>query len=217
MNDQLHNDINTILDHVYQHGNEGEDMHDQEPPRRVINVYIEVEELEQPEVIESTIDAHGPTTAPGTTEPQQSEALPAQSTKPPRTEQKSRVPFLLLLVALVGLIIGLTYRLMLPLLTPSATVTIVTTSVEQTTVTTVHVVNGPADRTKQQLTGRLLSSVTMSQQKTIPTTGIAHQDAKAGHGIITFYKVIQLYAQSVTNRPKRKSAPLYSSDYLKAK
>ncbi len=196
MNEQLHNDINTILDHVYQHDNESGDIHNQEPPRRVINVYIEVEEPDQPETIESTIDAQAPTTAPGTTEPQQSEPLPVQPSMRPDTKQKSRIPFLLLLVALLGLIIGLTYRLILPLLTPSATVTIVTAATEQTTTTTIHIVNGPADPTKQQLTGRLLSSVTMSQQKTIPTTGIAHQDAKAGHGIVTFYNAAT-YAQTI--------------------
>ncbi len=196
MNEQLDNDINTILDHVYQYDNEGGDIHDQERPRRVINVYIEVEEPEQPETIESTIDAHAPTTAPETTEPPQSEPFPAQPTKRPRTKQKSRIPFLFLLVALIGLIIGLAYRLMLPLLTPSATVTIVTAATEQTTTTTIHVVNGATDPTKQQLTGRLLSSVTMSQQRTIPTTGTAHQDAKAGHGMITFYNAAT-YPQTI--------------------
>ncbi|GAC1357891.1 MAG: hypothetical protein NVSMB44_04460 [Ktedonobacteraceae bacterium] len=196
MNKDMQNDINAILDSMYPQDHEDINTHDQELPRRVINVYIEVEEPEQPATIESTLHTQTNATEPEITEPQQSKPVPVQPTRHPYTKPKSRLPLLLLLVSFVGLLIEITSGLILPLLTPSATVTIVTTAVEQTSTTTIHIVNGAADPTKQQLAGRVLSFVTMSQQKTIPTTGTAHQDAKAGHGIITFYNAAT-YPQTI--------------------
>src|SRR5258708_10879456 len=35
--------------------------------------------------------------------------------------------------------------------------------------------------------GRLLPPTTLSQEKTVPTTGKGHQDARAAQGTITFY------------------------------
>ncbi len=196
MNEQTQQEISDLIEQIYQSHHDPTEQPHEDQPRRVINVYIDVEDPEQPDTIESSIDAQGTATAPEATKSQQSEPLPAQPRRRPHTQRKSFILLVLLLVALIGLLIGLTYGLILPLFTPSATVTIVTAAAEQTTTTTIQIVNGTADPTKQQLAGRTLSSVTMSQEKTIPTTGIAHQDAKAGHGIITFYNAAT-YAQTI--------------------
>jgi hypothetical protein len=87
-------------------------------------------------------------------------------------------------ILLVG---GLSVVFLLPLLTPpEATITIVPISKQITTTNTLTVVAGQAP-TSEQLAGRTLPAVTMSQQQTVPTTGKAHQDARAAHGFITFY------------------------------
>jgi len=78
--------------------------------------------------------------------------------------------------------------LVVPMWTPSASVTIVTTSQQLTTSSTLQVVTeGIADPSKNQIAGRALASVTMSQQKTVPTTGTTRQAAQVAQGIITFY------------------------------
>ncbi len=190
MNEQRDREINTLLDHMYPQDHT-QLPHEEQPPRR-INVYIEVDEEEMiPAAVESTLDEPADTAmsdepyAPSSTEPQQSDPL-VQPTRRPRGTRS--IALVLVLVAAVGLLVGLEYGVILPMLAPSATITIVTASSQQTTNTTIHIVtNRAADPTKQQITGRGLASVTMSQQKTVATTGITHQDARAGHGSITFY------------------------------
>ncbi len=187
MNEQRDREINTLLDHIYPQ-DDTELPHEEQPPRR-INVYIEVEEEEIPAAVESTVDEPADTAmsneprAPISTEPQHS-GLPGQPLRRRRTQTMLLVLFLF---SLVGLLVGLGYAIILPMLTPSATITVVTASSQQTVTSTIQVVNGAADPTKHQVTGRGLASVTMSQARTVPTTGTAHQDARAGHGIITFY------------------------------
>ena len=78
-----------------------------------------------------------------------------------------------------------------PVLFPEATVTIVPVSrqVRMTTTVTLTGATGP-------LPGRTLSSVTMSQEQTAPTTGRGHEDAQPGHGIVTLYNAAP-YAQTI--------------------
>ena len=72
--------------------------------------------------------------------------------------------------------------------TPSATVILVLQAHTLTTTTTLHVVPaGHTDPMTNQLAGRLLPSLTMSQQQTVPTSGVVHQAAQVAHGIVTFY------------------------------
>lgn len=61
----------------------------------------------------------------------------------------------------------------------SATVTIIPTSTNLSTVTTLHI---PA---------RIFAPLTMAQTKTVSTTGIGHQDPIQAQGIITFYNASQ--------------------------
>src|SRR5450755_983649 len=82
------------------------------------------------------------------------------------------------LAALAATVISLTLVAMLvlaPLLQPTATVTILPSG--STVATTASV----------QVAGRALSSVTLTQARTVRATGTGHQDAQAASGAVTFY------------------------------
>lgn len=72
----------------------------------------------------------------------------------------------------------------LPLWTATTTVTLVPVT---RTIETRLIVNIGSTDQNHQVPGRLLPTVTMSQARTIATTGKAHQDAQAAHGYVTFY------------------------------
>lgn len=200
MNNQL-SDIDAILDHLYAH-DEAIPPQGENQPHRTINVYIDVEEEDSqalPPTVEGTLDTDRNRTVPLPDE-QITPPSPGPTTEPHTatssvqpTHHPSMHPRLIVLVvtlvAVLATLIGLTIRVALsPLLAPSTTITLVTTSQHLTTTSTLQLVTtGTADPTKQQVPGRALPTITMSQQKTIATTGTAHQDATAGHGIITFY------------------------------
>lgn len=197
MSNQVDQEIQDILTHIYQPGTD--DPHDQSQPHRTLNIYIEVEEQEkeadQPPTIESTLDEQ-PTATPtpdDTNTPVATEQpLPCNNTIEGYTTKRQHRPhpatLLLLIVPLFGILAGIAYAVLLPLWTPSASVTIVTASQHFTTTSTLQLVtDGTADPTKNQVPGRALSSVTMSQQKTVPATGTTRQAAQAAHGYITFY------------------------------
>ncbi|GHO52500.1 hypothetical protein [Ktedonobacter robiniae] len=80
-----------------------------------------------------------------------------------------------------------------PFWTPTTTVTLV--PVSRTLETRLTATIGE-NAEKSQVPGRLLPIVTMSQERTIPTTGKAHQDAQSAHGYITFYNTAT-YPQTV--------------------
>lgn len=204
MHEQLHHEINHLLEHIYA-SQENIDTEEQtsKQPRRRLNVYIELEEeVELPEVIESTPEQEQTDSAtcndmhtPLFTQ-QQSGSLPESQAKNPRIPRTRRIPLLLTLFACMGMSLGIAYDILSPMLTPSATVNIVTTASHKTTTSIIHVVRGVADPVKHQVAGRVLSAVTTSQAKTIPTTGTAHQDARAAHGFLTFYNAAP-YIQTV--------------------
>jgi hypothetical protein len=102
------------------------------------------------------------------------------------------------LVGLLCLLVTATLAsaVVLPLLTPAATVTIVPVSkqVHMSSTLTLATEGQPAGTA--QIPGRVLSSVTMSQDQSAPTTGKAHQDAQAAHGLVTFYNAAP-YAQTI--------------------
>jgi hypothetical protein len=147
---------------------------------RFIDVYIydEAPEADEPPTVESSCEGE-----PGVhieNDPDQPE--PAQ---PPRRHITGR----LLLVAGLALCLVLAGAVSLlplvPLLTASASVTIVPDATLVTSTDTIAVVSGTP--TAHQLAGRALSSVSMSQAQTTTTTGTAHQDARVAHGYVTFY------------------------------
>ena len=78
----------------------------------------------------------------------------------------------------------------LPWWTPVAIVTIVPVTRPLRTTMTVHLVTGSADPTHDEVGGRHLASLTMSQQQTVTTTGNGYQPAQAAHGWITLYNAL---------------------------
>jgi hypothetical protein len=91
------------------------------------------------------------------------------------TPPKQKPYWLLIPFAIVLCLLYLAVSVLLPLLTPSATVTII--PVERTITTTTAI----------QVHGRLLPAFTLSQSQTAPATGKRHQDATYAQGEITFY------------------------------
>jgi hypothetical protein len=215
MNQQFPNTIDDILNQMYHH-DESLPQHNEHPsPRRTLNVFIDVEEDNDsqalPPTVEGTLDTlnsntpvplaeieekHTTSSSPTTTPQQSTRPVP-----PPRRRASMRPRLLVLIVALVAVLatlVGLNLAFVLPsLFAPSATVTLTTTSQHMTTMSTLQLVtSGIADGAKHQLPGRALPAVTMSEQKTATTTGIAHQDATSAHGLLTFYNGAT-YSQTV--------------------
>ena len=193
MSNQLDQEIHDILTTLCQP--ETDDPRDESQPHHTLNIYVDLEEeaADLPPTIESTLDEQPTPTATNEANMSTSteQPLPSHVTQPYKAKGQRRIPLTVLLFLIIsgmGSVAGIGYAVLVPLWTPSANVTIVTASRQLTTTSTLQLVtNGPADPTKNQLPGRALPSITMSQQKTVPTTGTAHQDAQASHGFITFY------------------------------
>ncbi len=91
----------------------------------------------------------------------------------------------------VGLLLLLGLLLAAPLLAPTATVAILPQATTLSTTTTLTIVTvGTPDPAHAEIAGRRLSTLTLSQAQTIPTTGLGHQDARAAHGLVTFYNAL---------------------------
>lgn len=131
------------------------------------------------------------------------EHVPPLATPPVRSPHRRRRPPYLALFALgvcMGSVLVLVVYLVFPFVGPSATVTIVPVSKQVRMSTTITIVTSGAagaDPAQGQVPGRVLSSVTMSQQVSTPTTGVAHQEAQVARGLVTFYNGA-LYSQVVT-------------------
>ncbi len=207
MSNQLDQDIHDLLTSIYQ--SDTTEPHDGSHPRRTLNIYIDVEEeaVGQPPTIDSTLyeqptttttsEAYRPVVATEQPSPQ-SDSIESSRTK--RQQRKCFAMLLFLLFPVLGILAGVIYTISMPFLTPSADITIVIQSQRITTTSILQVVtNGVADPTKKQIPGRILPAITMSQQKTILTTGTARQDAKEAHGFITFYNAAP-YVQIVQAR-----------------
>ncbi len=168
MSNQRLPDIDAILDHIYQH--DTAEPHDESQSRRTINIYIDAQEevADRPPTIESTLDEQPATTTTNETDasihteqPAQSHVTELSSTK--RQRRTNSVLLLFLILSSIGIMTRIGYAVLMPLLTPSASVTIVIVSRQLTTTSTLQLVtNGPADLMKNQLPGRALPAITMS-------------------------------------------------------
>ncbi len=124
----------------------------------------------------------------------------APTTKTPQHRKRPRTVGLLLALAgvtLVALLLAALY--VLPLLTATASITVLPVQTPITTTTTLAVVTAgtiSSQQQHQQISGRLLSSLTLSGQRTVATTGQGHQDAAFAHGTVTFYNAA-LYVQTI--------------------
>jgi Baseplate J-like protein len=120
------------------------------------------------------------------------------TTPTPRHRRRPRTVGLLLAfacVALMGLLIAALY--VLPSLTATTSITVMPVQTPITTTTTLAVVTtGTGSSQHHQVPGRLLSSLTLSGQRTVATTGVGHQDAAFAHGTVTFYNAA-LYGQTI--------------------
>jgi len=163
-----------------------------EPVTRVIDIHVYdmPAEPEEPPYIESQPEEQQPAGA-SENEQEQPEQEPARQ----RWYQRYRFP--LLALACLALISTTLATLLYPFLTgPAATVTIVPVSKQIATTRTMTVTTGTGPLA-QSIPGRTLAALTMSQARTAPTTGTAHQDAQAARGAITFYNAAPV-AQTVS-------------------
>jgi hypothetical protein len=151
------------------------DEREAEGPVRLIDVHIyDLPEKEQLPTVEST---------PPTPEP---EAQAEAETPPPAKAHKRLIPWFLAGLCFLVLATLVTVFSLVPLFTLQATITLVPVSRQLPPVhTTLHIVNGSTSG--NQIPGRALPAISMSQQQTAPTTGTGHQDATPGRGDITFY------------------------------
>jgi hypothetical protein len=100
---------------------------------------------------------------------------------------------LLLPLALVALlVIGVLAGTLVAYLTQatSAQVTVLPARHAITITTTLTVITGSTTSSSmrgQDIAGRALPTMTLSQASTIPTSGTGHQDATPAHGLLTFY------------------------------
>jgi hypothetical protein len=100
---------------------------------------------------------------------------------------------LLLLLALCLLTTAVVSGIILvPLLTASASVTIIPASTQISSTTTLILVTGTphSHPGTPQVAGRLLSPLTLSQEQVVPTTGTGHQQAQTARGAITLYNAL---------------------------
>jgi hypothetical protein len=122
-------------------------------------------------------------------EPTTDETNEQEDTEPgqPPHRNRRRAALVCICVLCVLLLVGGSVLYLFPLVSMSATVTIVPVTRQITTTNTLTVLTGHAATGTQQIPGNELSSVTMSQEQTVPTTGKGHQDATQAHGTVTFY------------------------------
>jgi hypothetical protein len=191
MDQYLQQEIKELLEHLDAQENTSASQSDEnQQGTEVIDVFVirrQVEESEPP-TVESTLadtsDEQETRAAP--TEPETTE-LPL----PPllRKARRGALPFVIGAFCLL-LAVALGTVTFLNMFAPSATVTIIPISTRITTTRTVTIVSSNANAAQQQVPGRLLDTITLSQAKTVPTTGIGHQQAQAAHGLITFYNAL---------------------------
>lgn len=104
--------------------------------------------------------------------------------------------FVLALIALFLLVVITGSLTSFFLFTPIVTITLIPESKHVQATGAIAVVPGIADSTSNQIPGRILSSLTMSQIQTVAATGRTQQAAQPGRGTITFYNAA-LYPQSI--------------------
>lgn len=191
MIEELLDQINHYLDAVEQHqkAQEGAFPHivtspvppDQERP---IIVYLIDASPQEPE--ERIVEA-----STGTASAEQSADDPKTSRKPLFSVPHRFLPLVSVVGCLLILLLATTW-LLVPLWTPTATITIIPVQQLITAETRATIVtNGTANAAQGQLPGRLLPALTLTQARTVATTGVGQQQAHAARGLLTFYNAAQ--------------------------
>ncbi len=191
MDQYLQQEINELLEHLDAREHISASQSDEnQQATEVIDVFVirrQVEESEPP-TVESTLAE--------TSDGQETRAAPLhqETTElpfppPPCKARRRRLPLVIgAFCLLVAVALGTVTFLIV--FAPSATVTIIPASTRITTTRTVTIVSGNANAAQQQVPGRLLDTITLSQAKTVPATGMGHEPARAAHGLITFYNAL---------------------------
>lgn len=156
-----------------------------------VHIYTLLDEDEQEtRTIEATLDEISAANQP----PDEDEPITQPSALQPGRKMS---PILAVIVGVMLLaLLGKGYFYLLPLLTPTTTITIVPVSKTVQVTQSVLIVAGATDSSKGQIAGRQLAAISLSQVQSVPTTGTAHQDAQPAHGTITFYNNAP-YAQTI--------------------
>lgn len=147
---------------------------------RIIDIHIyEQEPQQEPPCVESDLESEEPAATNESQQDQQEPARPRHHYTPP--------VFVLAGLASIFLMSVLITVFLLPLLaTPTVTITLVPLTKE---IDTTQQITVSTDARAGSVPGRSLSQMTMSQQKTVPTTGQQHQNATQAQGRMTFYNM----------------------------
>jgi hypothetical protein len=137
---------------------------------------VPVSQVQTPPIVNSTIIIQEPPIPEDEADPITS--IPVQ--------QKPRVSLLLVSLSLI-LLLSIGLYVLIPLLFPSATVTIVPMEMKLSTTATIHIATQNNQLAANQIPGRLLPTLTLSQAETVKTTGVGHQPATEAQGYITLY------------------------------
>ncbi len=182
---------------------EAEDVSTPPPYQTIIDVYVVTHGAEEAaETVEGSL-ARGESAPPvAEREAEQAAAASPSKAAPPISARGGRpmrwlVPTALLLLAALALLGGGLLALWSQL-GPSVTITLLPSMQQVRTRTTITVVTTPsAHLGQQQIPGRILSTLTLSQQTSVPTTGTRWQEAQAARGRITFYNAAT-FPQTIT-------------------
>jgi VCBS repeat-containing protein len=137
---------------------------------------VAVSQAQTPPIVDSTIIIQEPPLGDDEADP--ITHIPVQP--------RPRAALLLISLSLM-LLLSLGLYFLMPLLFPSATVTIVPMEKNLSTTATIHLAAQSNQLTGDQIPGRLLPSLTMSQSETVKTTGVGHQNATEAQGTIRLY------------------------------
>ncbi len=196
MHKSVHQQVEELLADMQRERQEQQEVPEPEPARdpvshpsdegeeaveHVLHLYVLTDEqAQQLELEANCVEAQPPTPAP-----QQEADHQLESTG------RRDVNILLALAVVLCLTLGvLNLLIYLPIMLASATVTIIPTSRQIATTRTVTIVSSNANAVHQQVPGRLLDTITLTQAKTVAATGTGHQQAQAAHGFITFYNAL---------------------------
>jgi hypothetical protein len=165
---------------------------DQEPVSEPEPVYTVIGEpvFPEPEAESTTILV----IVPPESQPEEETAEPEHQQVPsdpaPRLRRLAPLGWMLagFLLVLAGVLVMT--QILLPWLTPSATITLVPKTKPISTTLTIHLVSGSANPARRQVPGRQLPTLTMSQEQTVPTTGSVSEPAQTAQGWITLYNAL---------------------------
>jgi len=151
----------------------------------------EVSLLEREEIV---VESALPLSREGEAAEQQNDVRPLPR---PVQRRRKRLPEVLVALCALSCAVVIVVFYLVPFFTASATVTIIPSAVPISATTTVHVVttgstnNSLPPGQHNEVPGRILSSLTFSQVKSVVTTGRGHRDAMQAHGLVTFYNALQ--------------------------